>query len=249
MNLTRDQQQRLIPLKEAVVRGFTAEQWTELGMLTGCLSDIRSHDRLLRSLGWNDTDYPGHALQMLITIASRDPGNFEIMEQYIFGQDGPLTVPGQKRIVVTPNVFEVPASKSDQNLVAVMMPFDPAFGGVYDAIKGACLKSGLHCQRVDDIWEHSTIIQDIFNLIWRSSIVVCDFSTRNANVFYECGIAHTLGRTVVPITQHQGDVPFDLAHHRYIKYLNNSEGLAALGLDLEKRLKGLSGQEPEFVMS
>lgn len=121
------------------------------------------------------------------------------------------------------------------------MPFDRNFDGVYGAIKDACWRAGLTCQRVDDIWEHSTLIQDIFSLIWRSSIVVCDFSGRNANVFYECGIAHTLGKQVVPIAQHQTDVPFDVQHHRYLGYLNNTEGLQALGTQLQSRLVTLAG--------
>ena len=99
----------------------------------------------------------------------------------------------------------------------------------------------MKCQRVDDLWEHATVIQDVFSLIWRASIVVCDFSGRNANVFYECGIAHTLGKPVVPITQHKSDVPFDLQHHRYLQYLNNVEGLARLQQELAKRLRTLAG--------
>jgi hypothetical protein len=32
----------------------------------------------------------------------------------------------------------------------------------------------------------------------KRTIVVVDFDTRNPNVFYETGIAHTLGKHVVP---------------------------------------------------
>ena len=92
-----------------------------------------------------------------------------------------------------------------------------------------------------------TVIQDVFSLICRSSIVVCDFSGRNANVFYECGMAHTLGKAVVPIAQHQTDVPFDVQHHRYLGYHPNAEGLISLQTKLEARLKTLSGA-PTFKM-
>ena len=51
---------------------------------------------------------------------------------------------------------------------------------------------------------------------FKSRIVICDFSERNPNVFYEVGIAHTLGKHVIPITQTPNDVPFDLQHPRYI---------------------------------
>ncbi len=98
---------------------------------------------------------------------------------------------------------------------------------------------GLHCKRVDDIWNHSTVIQDVFSLIFQSYIVVCDLTGKNPNVFYEAGIAHTLGKHVVPITQTESDIPFDLKHHRYAKYLNNTEGREKLKKDLASRFETL----------
>jgi hypothetical protein len=64
---------------------------------------------------------------------------------------------------------------------------------------------------------------------------------RNPNVFYEIGIAHTLGREVILITQNAEDIPFDLRHLRYVRYLNNAEGRQALFDALEKRLTSLIG--------
>jgi hypothetical protein len=60
-------------------------------------------------------------------------------------------------------------------------------------------------------------------------------------VFYEVGIAHTLGREVILITQSEHDIPFDLRHLRYVKYLNNTEGRAALGTALEGRMQTILG--------
>ena len=119
------------------------------------------------------------------------------------------------------------------------MPFDTDFDGVYKVLKRTTKKLGLDCLRADDIWEDPAVIQDVFSLIYRSRIVICDCTGRNANVFYEAGIAHTLGRPVVPITQQKADVPFDLLHHRYLQYLPNKEGLEDLTEQLQKRLKTL----------
>jgi hypothetical protein len=55
-------------------------------------------------------------------------------------------------------------------------------------------------------------------------------------VFYEAGIAHTLGRDAILITQSEHDIPFDLRHLRYVKYLNNAEGRAALTQALQSRM-------------
>src|SRR3546814_10493227 len=101
-----------------------------------------------------------------------------------------------------------------------MMPFDAAFNDVYVAIQQAAANAGLRCRRADDIWENPAVIQDVVSLIDRSRVVVCDCSGRNPNVFYEAGIAHTLGREVILITQNSADIPFDLRHLRYVQYLD-----------------------------
>lgn len=143
------------------------------------------------------------------------------------------------KLVFAPSVFEVPESPEPQtDLVSVMMPFDPRFEDVFRSIKTTCDEMDLRCFRVKDIWKESQIIQDIFELILASRIVVVDFSDANTNVFYEAGIAHTLGKEVVPLAQSvKHDVPFDLQSHRVIEYLANDEGLAKLSSKLKRRFE------------
>ena len=143
-------------------------------------------------------------------------------------------------LVVAPTVFNIPNQQTEDDLVSVMMPFDADFAPVYGAIQRSCADAGLRCLRADDIWQETTIVQDIFNLLVLSHIVIVDFSGRNPNVMYETGIAHTLGRQVIPISQSLDDVPFDLRHHRVLKYLPNAEGLTSMQATLAERLKTLS---------
>ncbi len=143
---------------------------------------------------------------------------------------------------INPAVFKIPHDQQEMDLVSVMMPFSPPFDEVFVSLKDACNTLSLKCQRADDIWVASEVMQDVFSLIYRSRFVICDFSTRNTNVFYEAGIAHTLGRVVIPIVQHESDVPFDLRHHRFIIYLNNSEGRLELQEAITKRLMNLTRQ-------
>jgi hypothetical protein len=65
-------------------------------------------------------------------------------------------------------------------------------------------------------------------MMLRSRVVICDCTGRNPNVFYEIGIAHTLGREVILITQNPEDIPFDLRHLRsaYI-VLFRSDGISS----------------------
>ncbi|CAG1000360.1 hypothetical protein METP3_03261 [Methanosarcinales archaeon] len=142
----------------------------------------------------------------------------------------------KKVITFSPSVFTTPKKPVVINLVSVMMPFAMEFDNVLETIKAACSNANIECHRADNRWNNSTIIQDIFELIYCSSIVIVDFTGKNPNVFYEAGIAHTLGKNVIPITQNIEDIPFDLRHHRVLKYLRNKEGLQELGKGLENRL-------------
>lgn len=141
-----------------------------------------------------------------------------------------------------PSVFQIAEHENiEPALASAMMPFDATFNPVYDSIRQAAEAVGLRCRRADDIWENAAIIQDVVALIDRSRVVVCDCSGRNPNVFYEAGIAHTLGREVILITQNEQDIPFDLRHLRYIPYLNNAEGRTALTNALQARLQTILG--------
>ncbi|WP_222423821.1 hypothetical protein [Yersinia intermedia] len=136
-----------------------------------------------------------------------------------------------------PNVFNIDELHAPlRNQLSVMMPFAASFGPVYEAIKDMAAELGMVCNRADDIWQHDAIIQDVVSLICKSSVVVCDLSDKNPNVFYEAGIAHALGKRVILIAQHLNDVPFDLRHLRVITYLNNSEGIKKMMPQLHERV-------------
>jgi hypothetical protein len=237
---------QLVELKDRVVKTFNESNWKELGALTDMVDEVEGHPRILRSLSWGDPDYDGNALTVLRSIISQDPKRQAIVLNYIHRICPPVGVNVSSwditgpSIVFAPKVFEVPSSPTERDLISVMMPFDHSFQHVYSTIRSAAESSGLRCMRADDLWENSTVVQDVFSLIFHSFIVVCDFTQKNPNVFYEAGIAHTLGKHVVPITQSADDIPFDLRHHRFAKYLNNNEGLSTLKGELVGRFRTLT---------
>ena len=128
----------------------------------------------------------------------------------------------------------------DPKQIAVMMPFDAKFDKIYERIVSTVGNSSYQCRRADDIWKNPAIIQDVVSLIDASRAVIVDCSDRNPNVFYELGIAHTLGREVILITQSASDIPFDIGHLRYIRYFNSDEGLTKLCSDLQNRLEQIT---------
>jgi nucleoside 2-deoxyribosyltransferase len=111
-------------------------------------------------------------------------------------------------------------------LVFVLMPFKADMLPVYeDHIKPTCASLGLTVQRGDDFFTAHSVIEDIWKAMVSARLIVADCTDRNPNVFYEIGLAHTLGKPTILLTQQSEDVPFDLRHLRYIAYQLTPRGM------------------------
>lgn len=125
--------------------------------------------------------------------------------------------------------FGCPVELQKQMDVFVAMPFAEEMKPIYtNHIYKSVTSGGFSCGRTDDIFSTNAIVQDLWSAIVGSAIVIGDCTGRNPNVFYELGIAHTLGKPVILITQDKDDVPFDIQHFRYIKYQYTAEGMILL---------------------
>jgi hypothetical protein len=110
--------------------------------------------------------------------------------------------------------------------VFVLMPFKADMLPVYeDHIKPTCASLGLAVQRGDDFFTEHLVIEDIWKAMVSARLIVADCTDRNPNVFYEIGLAHTLGKPTILLTQQSEDVPFDLRHLRYIAYQLTPRGM------------------------
>ncbi len=108
----------------------------------------------------------------------------------------------------------------------VLMPFSEDFDSVYGMIiKPALEDCGFDVARADDLESQQNILKTVLAGISGSDLIVADLTNSNANVFYELGIAHTIGKPVVLLTQSISDVPFDLQSYRLIQYNVHISGL------------------------
>jgi hypothetical protein len=97
------------------------------------------------------------------------------------------------------------------------------FGGWHDEyhreIFCAAIESvGLEPTRADDLFRSSNIVSDIWHLVSSAKVMLADLTGKNANVFYELGLAHAARKPVLLVTQTMEDVPFDLRALRVITY-------------------------------
>jgi AbiJ N-terminal domain 5/CHC2 zinc finger len=231
----------IIELKDFVVEVFSSENFLEIGILTGWKDVIQNHPRLLRSLSWGDPDYAGCVLDVLSRMENANDGSIDRVKAYLGSKFTKKADEATQSLQFgsTEAILGYKYQQPRNNFVGVMMPFSNGFTAVYNSIRNACADAQLECKRADEVWNSSILINDIFELINHSAVVVCDLTGRNENVFYELGVAHAWGKKVIPITQRSEDVPFDLKHHRFLTYLNNSEGLEELRCKLTPRLTAL----------
>jgi hypothetical protein len=142
--------------------------------------------------------------------------------------------PFSSESVITAPVFGPPAAPVLKADVFVLMPFADELKPLYDGhIKPVAHKLGLTVARADDFFTASSVVSDVWNSIYAARVVIGDCTGRNANVFYEIGIAHTLGRPVILLAQDSADIPFDIRHIRVLVYTPSAQGMA----DLEARLR------------
>lgn len=122
--------------------------------------------------------------------------------------------------------------------VFVLMPFSETLKPVYeDHIKIVSTELELKVMRADDVFATGPIIDDVWSLICNSKIIIADCTGRNPNVFYEIGIAHTIGSNVILISQNIEDIPFDLRHIRCIVYQYTPRGMDLFNESLRRTLR------------
>lgn len=148
-----------------------------------------------------------------------------------------LSEAGPDTVLVNP-FFAKPQLPEILTDIFVLMPFSDELKPVYeDHIKLAASQLDLKIARADDFFAANVIISDVWNAIYNSRIIIADCTGRNPNVFYEIGIAHTIGKPTILISQNIEDVPFDLRHIRSIVYKYTPRGMTAFNDSLDKALR------------
>jgi hypothetical protein len=109
----------------------------------------------------------------------------------------------------------------------LLTPFSPqAAGGerpklfrqVQQAIEQAAERAGVQLRRADSIFKGGVIIDQVQEAIEQADVVVAVCTGKNANVFYELGLAEAMGHTPILVAPSARHLPFDKAHCRCHMY-------------------------------
>jgi hypothetical protein len=126
-------------------------------------------------------------------------------------------------------------------------PYNKRFQDVYSpAVKAADLEP----YRIDLDPSVDHIVEKIQIGLRDSVICLADITLDNANVFYELGVAHTLGRDVVMVcdkNQRTTKLPFDVAHRTVLFFSPDSASdFSKLASDITTKLKAMLKQRGDI---
>ncbi|MFZ5857301.1 MAG: response regulator [Chloroflexota bacterium] len=128
--------------------------------------------------------------------------------------------------------------------VFVLMPFAEEYKTFYEnVIKKTMERINISCKRADDLFGPRRIMQDIHKSIKDAHFILSDFSGRNPNVFFEVGISHALGKSVILLSQKLDDVPPKLRVIRCLVYENTLAGARKIAPNLEKAIQEIQAND------
>jgi hypothetical protein len=107
--------------------------------------------------------------------------------------------------------------------IFVLMPFHHDYDGFFSVLNEVGRETNYAVSRGDDLVERSDIFTQVLNGIVSSRFVIANITGRNANVFYELGIAHAIDKEVILVAESEAEIPFDLKSKRIVFYDSHAE--------------------------
>ncbi len=122
--------------------------------------------------------------------------------------------------------------------VCLLMPFNSRFNSRFEVIRETCATNGFDCRRSDQTYATGNLLRQIVEMILGSQLIIALLDGKNPNVFYEIGLAHSLGKPVILIVnmQDKNEMPFDISSDRLLLYSSMND----LKDKLDKTLRHIS---------
>lgn len=144
----------------------------------------------------------------------------------------------EKFMIITPKYFSDVNAIEQEDLAVVIMPYSTEWSdSVYELFKIGAKKFVVWRSKEECLAD--VIMQTLWDYINRAKFIIADCTGKNPNVFYELGIAHTIGKPVFVCSQNRTDLPFDINYIRTYEYDLSDKGKLKLVTDLETFIKNL----------
>ncbi|MCI0494096.1 GAF domain-containing protein [candidate division KSB1 bacterium] len=123
----------------------------------------------------------------------------------------------------------------------IIMPFETELDDLYkNIIKPSDEKFDFICRREDEFVATGYLSTGIVSHIANANFIIAEVTENNPNVYYELGIAHTLEKVVILLSQK--DVPSDIRHWKYLKYRNTIGDAEKLKSNLEMAIREIAAK-------
>jgi len=101
----------------------------------------------------------------------------------------------------------------------ILMPFGSWFDRYFKEIYVPATKeAGFEPLRADGLFSAGAVMEQVWAQIRKAKVLLADLTGKNANVFYELGLAHAARKPVVFVAGDIEDVPFDVRHLRVVVF-------------------------------
>lgn len=151
-------------------------------------------------------------------------------------------------------IFKARELVVDPNMCFCILPFNSKRLELFDEVIKPNLeeKFNLTVIRSGNVVEPNLDIREnIWTYINKALFVIADLSDYNANVYYELGICHTLGKKVITLcdensfkTDYNEKLPFDISTINTIFYKNSLAGPTKLLDSIDKNVKAVRENKP-----
>ena len=149
----------------------------------------------------------------------------------------PAAPRGKKGLMRVNPVFQARTFEDKGLSSLVIMPLEAYWSeAIWMFFQDYLVELGYHVQRADALYT-SDKLESIWKALNESEVIIADLTYKHPGIFYMLGVAHTLGKSVILISQHERDVPMDFQAFGYIIYDNSQQGLALLKEELNQILK------------
>ncbi|MGF7436779.1 hypothetical protein [Lentilactobacillus senioris] len=152
-------------------------------------------------------------------------------------------------------IFKARDLTIDDKMVFGILQFDDDRLEFFDSFIKPIIEDefNLNVIKSGDIFDASSpnIMENIWVYINTSKFIICDLSGKNPNVFYELGIANTIGKPVITICDAESfekdygsKLPFDISSNTTIFYKNTAVGAEIFKVDLKATIKSVITGQP-----
>lgn len=123
----------------------------------------------------------------------------------------------------------LPNIRIDKKMAMCLMPFNRRYDKTKTIIAESCAKAGFEFKRSDDelVADNTDLRKTIVKMILEAQVIIAVLDGRNPNVFYEIGIAHSMGKLVLMVVNLSREEnqwqEVDILSNRLITYNKPSE--------------------------